>query len=300
MKMTIRFLLVGLGLTCASSALFASTLTFDSTELLEGTGYSTSYSPGHSATVNGITASAYYFDSSSGTWKDANLWVRNEAPNDLGLGVCSPGESYCSPSNYGQYGNGDSNELSDEVNQEVIVMERPAGYQWSDLVVSSMDSGGTNGAESGTMYWSSDSIADIDTFLKNTLTGGNPDQLAFSYGTDASHINVNGDVLGLPGAGAFDPNSKYVVFTSGSGSQISGMLGGSSSSSTCKTGGWSGTNNYGGSYDGGSKCPPPTPLNNDYLVWSGVVNFAPEPGTLALMGAGLAWLARWRRHAGKG
>lgn len=288
MNSKIKLLVAGIVLSCASQGAWASTLTFDYTQLLNGTGYSTGYSPGHSATVNGITASAYYYDASVGQWKDANLWVRNEAPNDLGLGVCSPGESYCSPSYYGQGGGGDSNELSQGTNQEVIVMERPAGYSWSDLVVSSMDSGGTNGAEAGTMYWSSNSIADINTFLNNTLAGSNPDQLAFSYGTDSTQnqINTNGNVLGLPGAGSFDPNSKYVVFTSGAGSQVaSGLLGNGGSTKTCSYNKW-----------GQKTCTTTSPLNNDYLVWSGALNSVPEPGTLALMGLGLVGLYAGRRR----
>ncbi len=293
MNSKIKLIVAGIVLSCASHGAWASTLSFDFTQLLNGTGYSTSYSPGHSATVNGITASAYYYNASLGQWQDANLWVRNESPNDLGLGVCSPGESNCSPAYYGLSGNGDSNELSQETNQEVIVMERPAGYTWSDLVVSSMDSGGTNGAEAGTMYWSSADATDINAFLNNTLAGSNSNQLGFSYGTDASHINVNGNVLGLPGAGAFDPNAKYVVFTSGAGSQVaSGLLGngGSTTTKTCSYNQW-----------GQKTCTYTTtpPLNNDYLVWSGALNSVPEPGTLALMGVGLAGMFAGRRRAMK-
>lgn len=297
MNSKIKLLVAGIALSLASQGAWASSLTFDFTQLLNGTGYSTSYSPGHSATVNGITASAYYYDASAGTWKDANLWVRNEAPNDLGLGVCSPGESNCSPSYYGLSGNGDSNELSQATNQEVIVMERPAGYAWSDLVVSSLDSGGTNGAEAGTLYWSSDSMADINTFLNNTLAGSN--SASFSYGTGGAannEIDTNGNVLALNNASSFDPNAKYAVFTSGAGSQVSsGMLGdgGSTTSTSCS---------YTWTKWGKKKTCTTTstpPLNNDYLVWSGALNSVPEPGTLALMGLGLVGLYAGRRKAAK-
>ena len=292
MNSKIRLFIVGIALTCASHVAWATTLNFDFTSLLPS-GVTTGYDPGHSATVNGITASAYYYDNTASTpqWKDADLWIRNEAPNDQGLGVCSPGEPYCSPSNTS--GGGDSNELSQEAFQEVIVLQRPAGYSWSDLLVSSLDSGGTNGAEAGTIYWSSDNIADINTFLNNTIAGSN--SASFSYGTGGptnNEIDTNGNVLALNNAASFDPNAKYAVFTSGAGSQVgTGMLGGGTTATTqtCsqnRWGKWSCANTT-----------TTTPLNNDYLVSGAVLNSIPEPGTLALMGLGLLGIYAGRRKA---
>lgn len=141
--------LLGLILAIAGQAALATTISFDLSRsaidaynTAHGTSYSTGISAGSSFTdsTSGVTAAAYYPDSSN-TWTAGDLWARNET-NDKGLGVCSQGEGgYCQ---IGQAGGGDWNELSQEMNQEYMVLQRPAGYSWSQLVVSSLDN--NNGA----------------------------------------------------------------------------------------------------------------------------------------------------------
>lgn len=134
-------------------------------------------------------------------------------------------------------------------------MTRPDGYRRSQLFVSSLDNGGSGGSEKGTVFWSNASMID-------DILAGNG--FSFSYGSGSNQINVTGDVLGLPGAvsSGFSPNARYLLFTSGAGSQIT-----------------------------------QTGLNNDYLISAAALTDpVPEPGTVALMGVGLVTIVAARRR----
>lgn len=142
----------------------------------------------NSETVNGVTADG--FDVTAGT--TAPLWLRNQN-DDHGLGVCSEGESACAS------GGGDVNELTNNGDQEAIRLTLPAGSKWTELWVSSLDSGGSNDNESGILLW-----------------GNNPTSFSFANSFKFSFSdfdpNVEGELLGLPQASTFDPTAKYLLF----------------------------------------------------------------------------------------
>ena len=155
---------------------------------------------GISETVGGITIYGGAWNGSSVHF--ANLWLRNQ-PNDHGLGVCSEGNRACSS------GGGDVNELDNSGNYEGILLDKGAGSaNWASLWVSSLDSGGSNGHETGTLLWGN-SLSDL---LGNYFS--------FSYGDFGT--SVEGDVLGLSQAGSFDPTARYVIFLAGTPSCIAG------------------------------------------------------------------------------
>jgi hypothetical protein len=147
-----------------------------------------------SSTFGGITVDAFTY--SAGAYTASQLWFRNEAPNDVGLGVCSEGTACGSP---GGTGNGDYNELSNETNFEIIRLALPTNMVWSDLFVSSLDTGGSNNNESGMLYWSNSA-----TPLLSSLSG-----LAFSHNT----LNADtGSIWSLIPA-SFNPSDTYLFFT---------------------------------------------------------------------------------------
>lgn len=185
--------------------------------------------------VNGVTARGFESNLSTA----APLWLRNQT-NDHGLGVCAKGEPCAT-------GGGDVNELDNAGTPEFIVLERPTGTHWTQLWVSSLDSGGSNGSEEGRLVWGN-SFAEL-------MAGTN----SFQFGWPNFATSVEGDILALAAANGFDPNALYVLFTH----------------------------------------PANAGDNNDYLVWRGAYNegrfLVPEPGTLALLGAALAFGALRRR-----
>ncbi len=149
----------------------------------------------NSATVGGITVAAFTY--SSGTYTASQLWLRNDGvgSGEYGFGVCSEG-SFCGTA--GSTGSGDYNELSNEKNSEVIRLTLPGGDKWSDLWVSSLDTGGSNNNESGILYWSNS-----PTPVQSSLTGA-----SFSHVT----LNANyGSIWGLVSA-SIDPNASYLFF----------------------------------------------------------------------------------------
>jgi len=151
-----------------------------------------------SATVTGVLAEGFQFLPSTAQ----PLWLRN-VPNDHGLGICSEGISCI--------GNGDVNEISQLTNSEGIRLTLPTGFKWTQLWVSSLDSGGSNGHEKGILYWSSSSNA-FDT--SNSHFG-------FGFG-DFPSSAVEGNILALVAAAGFDPTAKYLWFV-GDSSNCAGI-----------------------------------------------------------------------------
>jgi hypothetical protein len=108
-----------------------------------------------------ITATAFYWNGSAWVTGVTNLslYGRNET-NDAGIGVCDPNEF--SPTNLCGTGggNGDWNELSNEISKELIRLQLAAGNSWVSVQLSSLDgnSTGTLDDERGTL-WASNSGA---------------------------------------------------------------------------------------------------------------------------------------------
>jgi len=97
----------------------------------------------------GLIASGYYRSGSSWIQTDLNLWVRNDPPDNVGLGVCNPNEvANCT--------SGEFNELSNNVSPELIVLKLPPGYTWVRVWISSLDTG--NGAIERGQLWASNAI----------------------------------------------------------------------------------------------------------------------------------------------
>ena len=188
----------------------------------------------------GVTATGFYL---SGTWTPINLYQRMGG-TDNGIGVCSEGKDACDS------GGGNINELSNQLNYEVILLDKGVNQSWVSLWVSSLDN-----TEVGTLFWGNSS--DIDTLL-----GGSGN--SFSYVSTDFGTSVEGNILGLSQAIGFDATSQYVLFTPG---------GGITADFLCPT------------TDGG--CTPP---DNDYLVWKGEVNPVPVPAAVWLFGSGLIGL----------
>jgi len=173
--------------TVATSALPPTTADF-------GTGTNNT-GLGQNVTINGIRADAFYNGYQT---TNTQLWERN-VTDDHGLGVSSNGEP--NPATSG----GDVNELSNQLNNEVIRLTKAnATDKWTELWVSSLDSGGSGGAEKGTLYWSNSATPDL-----STLTS----KFTFKYG-DFGPDTAEGNVLALNPAG-FDATAKYVFFVAG-------------------------------------------------------------------------------------
>jgi len=233
--------LAALGIPFAGSA---ATIPFDFTTLNGGVeGYLSGQAT--SATVAGVLAEGLLTNLTT----PEPLWVRNGG-TDHGLGVCSEGQSNCNTG-------GDVNEISGLTNPEAIRLTLPATASgWSSLWVSSLDSGGSNGNESGILEWSSTPGGFSDNpgvtsfhFSYNTFGGS-----AFEY-----------DIFSAAVAGGFDKTAPYLLFLDNLGN--------------CDS---SGCNNdyllWKGSYD------------------TRTLHEGPEPGSLALLGAALGSLMLRRRQ----
>ena len=153
---------------------------------------------GQNITINGVRADAFYMPA-AGTYATTNtqLWQRNVS-DDHGLGVSSNGEP--NPATSG----GDVNELSNQVNAEVIRLTKADGDKWTALWVSSLDGGGSGGAEMGTLYWSNTANPNLSTLTT---------KFSFKYG-DFGPNTAEGNVLALNPPG-FDGTAKYVYFVAG-------------------------------------------------------------------------------------
>ncbi len=153
---------------------------------------------GQNISVNGVRADAFYMPS-AGVYATTNtqLWQRNVS-DDHGLGVSSNGEP--NPATSG----GNVNELSNQVNAEVIRLTKADGDKWTALWVSSLDGGGSGGAEMGTLYWSNTANPNLSTLTT---------KFSFKYG-DFGPNTAEGNVLALNPPG-FDGTAKYVYFVAG-------------------------------------------------------------------------------------
>ena len=153
---------------------------------------------GQNVTINGIRADAFYVSGTSLVSTNTVLWERN-VTDDHGLGVWSNGE----PDPIA--GGGDVNEISNQLNNEVIRLTKgAAGEQWTSLWVSSLDAGGSGGAETGTFYWSNSATPNLSTLTT---------KFTFRYG-DFGPNTAEGNVLSLNPTG-FDANANYVFFVAG-------------------------------------------------------------------------------------
>lgn len=173
----------------------ATNINFDFTTL--GTG-----SLGQSRTVNNVVASAFSYDINSKQYTNADLWGRNVS-NDHGLGICNTQETNCSS------GGGDVNEISNQLLHskgiyDFLLLDNQNGGSWNSLWVSSLDSGGTNNAESGVVYWTTDgTLSDLQSF-------------SFSYGDFGN--KAEGNLFDLAAFNSvFDPTAKYLAFIPNNG-----------------------------------------------------------------------------------
>jgi hypothetical protein len=145
--------------------------------------------------ITGLQVEAYYL--TSGVWTATNLFRRNEPTDDVGFGVCSPGETCGSG-----LGLGDYNELSNAVNPELIVLKLPSGYSWVEVGISSIDTNGAgtpDGYERGQM-WASDSFPGT---TPGSLFGGT----ALWQFTGIASAN-----LSFSGFTPFNNESAYLIF----------------------------------------------------------------------------------------
>ena len=118
-----------------------------------------------------ITANAWYFNGTSWTQSGSSLFGRNDVPNDIGLGICSPNEvANCGTGT----GNGDFNEISNEINSEVLVLTRPNGWLWSSITLSSLDNNGGSPLERGQIYALNTAFngSTLGTLVCNFVAGG--------------------------------------------------------------------------------------------------------------------------------
>jgi hypothetical protein len=163
---------------------------------------------GLTVTVGGIRADPFVYSGGSLSQPGGiSLWLRNE-PNDHGLGVCS--ESNCAT------GGGDVNEISGLTHLDILRLTRPAAERWTSLWVSSLDGGGTNGTERGTLFWS-------DTPTPSNLLGLST-SFQFAY-PGFGHQVVEGDLFALMDASTRDniANAQYLFFKAGAPGTLAGQ-----------------------------------------------------------------------------
>lgn len=159
--------------------------------------------------VTGLVASGYY--KPDGNWTPATLWGRNATGGgftDRGIGVCDPTEGGdC-------MFDGDINELSNERRPELIVLQRPARFQWCQVWISSFDlNGGIHPPERG-ILWAAQTTP--TTEAPGALTGTR----ILQYTADGSSVGstslrksgetlANEFIIDIPAAFA---NSPFLIF----------------------------------------------------------------------------------------
>jgi hypothetical protein len=136
-----------------------------------------------STTYQGIGIDAFYRDPSTSAhlFIPTNIFVRNEGPHDVGLGVCSPGEIHCGAVGIFTGHGGDSNELSneDQSHRELIRLTLPEGDTWTHVYISSLDCNGDPSCgtsaepERGRLFYGSSADPNASRTLFTSFTGSN-------------------------------------------------------------------------------------------------------------------------------
>lgn len=140
-----------------------------------------------------VTVNAWYYSAGSG-YAGANIFVRKQGSNDSGLGVCSPGETSspdcASPSTY-TGGYGDTNEISNGVNPELIGLTLASGWEWVSVTLSSLDCNGSfrcSNPEKGDIWYAAGSTPGTPSSPGTLFSGytGTSDSTAYKT------IGING------------------------------------------------------------------------------------------------------------
>ncbi len=96
-----------------------------------------------------------------------------------------------------QSGGGDVNELSNQKAFEAIRLTLKPGDIWTELWVSSLDSGGSNSNESGILYWSNSPTSFTNSFN-------------FSFNNFPADSETTALLSLAPSS--FNPAAKYLLF----------------------------------------------------------------------------------------
>jgi len=164
-------------------------------------------------TDNQIVIDAFSVSGSAFTQTNTTLFIRNDGPNDNGIGVCGPSQQSspdCAAVGTFGGGGGDTNEIDNAVVTELVRLTLPANSTWLSVVISSLDCNGTTNCsnpESGQLWYANtDSLGttnDLSTFATKFT-----DYVATSDATAFLSIN-------LTGAAA---SAKYLYFVPVGGS----------------------------------------------------------------------------------
>lgn len=179
----------------AGGGLKGPTLNYtDGTYSVDASGYS-------NVGISGTTGAAGTTINLTSIAPNADIFVRTDVPNDVGLGICNSSEQTAYPGT--RCGGGDYNEISSRMGTDELLLTKsgtgPTAWG-SAIIVTSMDSGGSNGMESGVLYWSND----LNFTSANSIT--------FSYGTTSGKIDVVGNILALGGATGFNAMANNLLF----------------------------------------------------------------------------------------
>ena len=150
-----------------------------------------------STTDNQIVIDAFSVSGSVFTQTNTTLFIRNDGPNDNGIGVCGPTQqssSDCAAVGTFGGGGGDTNEIDNSVVTELVRLTLPANSTWISVEVSSLDCSGTTNCsnpESGQLWYANtDSLGttnDLSTFATKFQ-----DYVATSDATAFLTINLSG------------------------------------------------------------------------------------------------------------
>ena len=155
----VLFTCVGL---CLTTSAFAATITYTTPVGDQGTNTLTDAG-------TGLVAEGFHADSGTQSLVAENLFIRNEPTLDVGLGICSSGETCGSGT-----GGGDFNEISNENVFEVLRLTLPSGWQWSSLGLSSLDQNGSTDPalwERGQLFYGNDANPFVSANLFQSFAG---------------------------------------------------------------------------------------------------------------------------------